>query len=277
LNAQSDFSVKFWGVRGSIPTPGPSTLKYGGNTSCVEMRCGERLLIFDAGSGLRELGLALSKGPAVDADLFMSHTHHDHLLGLPFFIPAFQKQNKFRIWDGHLQPDRTIESVVRAFMADPLFPVPLEIFGAEVTFRDFSAGDTLSPCPGITVRTAALNHPNRATGYRVEYAGKSACYVTDTEHVPGAPDANVLALIADADLLIYDATYTDEEFPRYKGWGHSTWQEAVRLAKAARVKTVALFHHDPSHDDAMLDDIGAAAVREFPGAIVAREGAVLTP
>jgi phosphoribosyl 1,2-cyclic phosphodiesterase len=277
LNGSSDFSVRFWGVRGSIPTPGPATIKYGGNTSCVEMRCGGHLLIFDAGSGLRELGLELAKGGSVDADLFLSHTHHDHLVGLPFFGPAFEPRNKLRVWAGHLQPERTIESVLRDFMADPLFPVPLEIFGAQVTFRDFRAGETLSPCPGVTVRTAALNHPNRATGYRVEYAGKSACYITDTEHEPGKPDATVLKLIADADILIYDATYTDEEFPRYKGWGHSTWQEAVRLAKAARVKSLALFHHDPCHDDPMLDGVAAKAAHDFPGAIVAREGAILTP
>jgi phosphoribosyl 1,2-cyclic phosphodiesterase len=241
------------------------------------MRCGGRLLIFDAGSGLRELGRELAKGGAVEADLFLSHTHHDHLVGLPFFCSAFDPRNKFSIWAGHLKPQRSIEDVLRAFMADPLFPVPLEIFGAQVTFRDFTAGETLTPSPGVTVRTVGLNHPNRATGYRVEFAGKSACYVTDTEHVPGKPDANVLKLVADADIMIYDATYTDEEYSRYKGWGHSTWQEGVRLAKAARVKTLALFHHEPSHDDATLDDIAAQAAREFPGAIVAREGAILKP
>jgi len=254
-----------------------STMKYGGNTSCVEMRCGERLLIFDAGSGLREFGRELAKGGPVDADLFMSHTHHDHLLGLPFFGPVFTPKNVFRVWAGHLKPERGIEDVVRSFMSDPLFPVPPEIFGAQVTYIDFIVGDTLTPQPGITVRTTVLNHPNRATGYRVEFAGKVVCYVTDTEHVPGKPDTEILKLIADADLFIYDSTYTDEEFPRYKGWGHSTWQEALRLAKAARVKSVALFHHDPSHDDATLDAIGVAAAREFPGAIVAREGAVLHP
>ena len=275
MNAKSDFSVRFWGVRGSIPTPGPATVKYGGNTSCVEMRCGSHLLIFDAGSGLRELGLQLTKNGAVEADLFLSHTHHDHLVGLPFFCSAFEPRNKLRIWAGHLKPERTIEAVLRGFMADPLFPVPLDIFGAQVTLHDFKAGETLTPCPEVTVRTAALNHPNRATGYRVEFGGKSACYVTDTEHTPGNADTSVLKLIADADLVIYDATYTDEEFPRYKGWGHSTWQEAVRLAKAARVKSIALFHHDPSHDDAAMDEIAAKAAREFPGAVVAREGAIL--
>jgi phosphoribosyl 1,2-cyclic phosphodiesterase len=277
VNGQTEFTVRFWGVRGSIAAPGPATVKYGGNTACVEMRCGPHLLIFDAGTGIRELGYALSRAGPVEADLFLSHTHYDHLTGLPFFCSAFEAHNRFQVWAGHLKPERTIESVLRSFMAEPLFPVPLDIFDAHFTFHDFTAGETLNPRAGVTVRTAALNHPNRATGYRVEWGGRAACYVTDTEHVPGAPDANVLALIDGADLVIYDATYTDEEFQRYRGWGHSTWQEAVRLAKAARVKTLALFHHEQSHDDAALDAIAAAAARAFPGAVVAREGAVLVP
>ena len=274
---RSDFKVRFWGVRGSIAAPGPATVKYGGNTSCVEMRCGAHLLIFDAGSGIRALGNDLETRGATDADMFLSHTHYDHLLGLPFFCPAFDAGNHFHVWAGHLQPERTIESVLRAFMTDPLFPVPLDIFHARLTFHDFRAGEVLVPRPGITVRTASLNHPNRATGFRVEFAGKTACYVTDTEHVPGAPDAAVLGLIDGADLVIYDATYTDQEFARYKGWGHSTWEEGVRLAKAARVKRLVLFHHDPSHDDIALDAIGRAAAAALPGTIVAREGAILAP
>ena len=273
----TDFSVRFWGVRGSIPSPGPTTLKYGGNTSCVEMRCGRNLLIFDAGSGLRELGRKLAESGPVEADMFLSHTHYDHLVGLPFFIAAFQSSNRFHVWAGHLLPERTIEAVLRTFMAEPLFPVPLDIFNCQMTFQDFRAGETLSPRPGINIRTVALNHPNRATGYRVEYGGKSVCYVTDYEHTPGALDPAVVKLVEGADLMIYDATYTDAEYPRFKGWGHSTWQEGVRLAKATHVKAIALFHHDPTHDDAMLDEIAREAAREFPGAIVAREGAILNP
>jgi phosphoribosyl 1,2-cyclic phosphodiesterase len=277
LNGESDFSVKFWGVRGSIPSPGPATLKYGGNTSCVEMRCGRHLLIFDAGSGLRELGRELMAGGPVEADLFLSHTHYDHLAGLPFFMPAFEARNRFRVWAGHLAPERNIEAVLRTFMAEPLFPVPLDIFNAQMTFRDFRAGETLTPRPGVSVRTAPLNHPNRATGYRVEYADKSACYITDNEHTDGVVDPAIMDLVTGTDLLIYDATFTDEEYQRYKGWGHSTWQEGVRLAKKARVKRLALFHHEPTHDDAMLDGVARDAAREFPGAIVAREGATLAP
>jgi phosphoribosyl 1,2-cyclic phosphodiesterase len=276
LSEGTEFSVRFWGVRGSIPSPGGTTARYGGNTSCVEMRCGPNLLIFDAGSGIRELGNSLEAGGAVDADLFLSHTHYDHLVGLPFFGPVFNPRNSFRVWAGHLKPERTIESVLRGFMTDPLFPVPLDIFNARIDFHDFIAGDSLQPRSDISVQTTALNHPNRATGFRVEYGGKAACYVTDTEHVIGSPDRNILGLIEGADLMIYDSSFTDDEFPNFIGWGHSTWEEAVRLAQAAHVKRVAVFHHEPSRDDDVLDAIGEAAQRMYSGALIAREGDTLT-
>jgi len=150
--------------------------------------------------------------------------------------------------------------------------VPLDVFHAVIDFSDFNAGDTLDLGDGITVKTTPLNHPNGATGYRVEFAGKSICYVTDTEHVPGSPDQNILGLIKDADLVIYDSTYADEEFPQFVGWGHSTWQEGVRLCQAAGAKQLAIFHHDPGRDDDALDRIAAAAAGRFTGAFVAREG-----
>ena len=148
---------------------------------------------------------------------------------------------------------------------------------ADITYKDFEAGETLSPAPGITLKTAPLNHPNGATGYRLEFAGKVVCYVTDTEHVIGAPDENVLRLIEGADLLIYDATYTDDEYPQFEGWGHSTWQEGARLCEAAGVKTYVLFHHAPSHDDAFMDRIAEEVDRMRPGAVVAREELILRP
>src|SRR5688572_26104518 len=182
------FSVRFWGVRGSTPTPGERYLGYGGNTSCVEVRCGDHLLILDAGTGLRDLGLSLSAGRKVGGDLLLTHTHLDHLIGLPFFGPLYEPGNRFVVWAGHLAPERTIEGVLHEFMADPVFPVPPSTFGAEVAYRDFRAGEVLSPRPGVTVRTAPLPHPNRATGYRIEAEDRgrtrAVCYVTDTEHVP---------------------------------------------------------------------------------------------
>jgi phosphoribosyl 1,2-cyclic phosphodiesterase len=158
--------------------------------------------------------------------------------------------------------------------------VPPDVFKAAIEYRDFRAGATLplDRAAGVAVRTAALNHPNGATGYRIEYAGKSVCYVTDTEHVPGKPDRNVLGLIEGADIVVYDCMYTDEEFAKsYVGWGHSTWQEAVRLCKTARVKKLVVFHHDPDHDDDRMDAIGREVAAALAGAVVAREGMTLSP
>jgi phosphoribosyl 1,2-cyclic phosphodiesterase len=162
-------------------------------------------------------------------------------------------------------------------MMAPLFPIPITIFGAEIEFHDFHAGEALPLGDGIVARTAPLNHPNGATGYRVEFAGRSICYVTDTEHVAGKPDRNVVELIRGADLVVYDCTYTDAQFPNHIGWGHSTWEEGARLCDAAGAKTLVIFHHDPAHDDAFMDRIGAAAEKARPGTIVAREGLTLSP
>jgi phosphoribosyl 1,2-cyclic phosphodiesterase len=269
-----DFTVRFWGVRGSIACSGPRTQRYGGNTSSIEMRCGERLLMFDAGTGLRYLGNALG-AERLDTDLFFTHTHFDHVCGLPFFRPFFRPENRFRLWAGHLADGLTLRRVLGEFMMSPLFPVPPQVFRAGMEYREFRAGDTLEPAPGIVLRTAALNHPDGATGYRLEFGGRSVCYLTDTEHVPGSPDRNILGLIAGADLVIYDSMYTDEEYPAYVGWGHSTWQEGVRLCKAAGVKRLAVFHHDPEHDDDMLDAVARALDKEMPGSIVARDGLVV--
>ena len=271
------FTVRFWGVRGSIASPGPDTVRYGGNTPCVELRCGEALLVLDAGTGLRPLGEALARQGAVDLDLLLTHSHLDHICGLPFFAPAFDPNSCVRLWAGHLTPDHGLRSVLRGMMSAPLFPVPVEVFTADCSFRDFQGGETLALKPGVTVRTARLNHPDGAVGYRVEFAGRSVCYVTDTEHPATGRDPGVLALVRGADLLIYDSTYSDAEYPARVGWGHSTWQECVRLAEEAGVGRAVIFHHDPSRTDAQLDAIAVAAEAMRPGTLVAREGMVLTP
>lgn len=277
VDDEDRFSVRFWGVRGSIACPGPDYVRYGGNTSCLEVRCGDHLLIFDGGTGMRELGRHLSDKKAIDADIFFTHTHIDHINGMPFFAPAFDPQNRFVVSAGHLNGNSGIKHVLGQMMSAPIFPVPVDVFGAKMEFNDFVSGDTLKPRTGVAIKTAPLNHPNGATAYRVEYKGRSICYVTDTEHVIGKPDKNILSLIEGAEIFIYDATYTDTEYPTYQGWGHSTWEEGMRLADDAGVRTYVLFHHDPSHTDDFMDQIAAAAERARPGTIVAREGMVLNP
>ena len=269
--------VRFWGVRGSIAAPGPDTFKYGGNTSCVEVRCGGRSVIFDAGTGIRPLGDELCNQGDRRVDLFLTHTHLDHIVGFPFFRFAYESKKRVRIWAGHLPADRTIEEVLRAFMSAPFFPVPLDILSAQLEFRDFDVGDRLRPFAGVVLKTARLDHPDGAIGYRLECKGKSICYVTDTQHVIGAPNQDILGLIAGADVVIYDAMFTDDEFPGYRDWGHSTWQECLRLCADAKVRIPVIFHHLPSRDDRALDAIAAEAARRHPGAIVAREGETLVP
>lgn len=273
----NSLSLRFWGVRGSIACPGPEYVRYGGNTSCIEVRCGPHLLILDGGTGLRPLGRHLDAQGPVDAELLFTHTHLDHIGGLPFFSSAFKPKNRFRFWAGHLLPAHRVRDVLCEMMSPPLFPVPLDILKADICYLDFKSRETLEPRPGVVIRTAPLNHPNGATGYRIEYGGRSLCYVTDTEHVAGRPDESVLGLIAGADLVVYDSTYTDAEFPRFAGWGHSTWEEGVRLCDHAGVKKLVVFHHDPNHSDTFMDAIAAAAEKARPGTLVAREGMELTP
>ena len=265
--------VRFWGVRGSIACPGLSTSRYGGNTPCVEIRCGDDILIFDAGTGIRSLGLSLCKQAASkDLDIFLSHCHIDHVVGLPFFAPMFVENRVVRLWGGGLQPMGGVQEAVRQLMSFPLFPLQVESLRAKVEFHDFCIGDTITPRPGITLRTGPLNHPGGATGYRIEYAGRSIAYLTDTEIVNGTTDRALLALAKDAALIILDTTYTDAELPTHTGWGHSSWQQGIRLADEAGSGKLCLFHHDPEHDDAFMDSIASAADSARPGTVVASEG-----
>ncbi len=263
--------VKFWGVRGSIATPSPRHIAFGGNTSCLEVMAGDTLIVLDAGTGIRSLGNRLLKDGQRRFHILMSHTHWDHMNGFPFFGPGYDPRCTVTIMGGHLSDQGGIQKVLAGQMAQPMFPVPLEAMRAQLIFEDFRAGESFGLGREIAVRTTMLNHPNGATGYRIEHGGKALCYITDTEHVPGKPDENILALIEGADLVVYDSTYTDEEFPSRIGWGHSTWQEGVRLCRAAKVKALAIFHHDPDHEDEFMERVEAEARAEWSGAFVARE------
>ncbi len=275
---ENQFLVNFWGVRGSIPCPGPATVRYGGNTPCVEMQVGGKRLVFDGGTGLHVLGQSLLRQMPVEGHIFFTHSHWDHMQGFPFFSPGFVKGNNFRIY-GAIAPDgSTVEQRLNDQMLHPNFPVPLQIMQANLDFYDVRPGESIR-IGDILVETAPLNHPGEAVGYRVNWGGGSAVYITDTEHFPDRLDENVLWLARDADILIYDCTYTDEEYHSPKspriGWGHSTWQEAVKIANSANVKTLVIFHHDPAHDDDFLDLVAKQVAQKHPGAIMAQEGMVL--
>jgi phosphoribosyl 1,2-cyclic phosphodiesterase len=268
--------IRFWGVRGSIACPGPDTIRYGGNTPCIEVHCGEHVLIFDAGTGLRPLGNALVRRTKLrDVNIFLTHCHLDHVMGLPFFAPFFVDGYNITLWAGNLLPSANIEQVMRRLMSSPLFPVEVEIFKADIKFHDFKSGDVLRPYEGITLHTALLDHPDGASGYRLEYAGRVFALISDTSGFPGKRDRELVSLARNADLIVYDATFTDEEIRSREDWGHSTWSRGVRLAQESGAKQLCLFHHDPSHDDDFMDALAADANDARPGTFAAREGQIV--
>ncbi|AIE74881.1 MULTISPECIES: MBL fold metallo-hydrolase [unclassified Synechocystis] len=269
------FKIKFWGVRGSIPCPGPATVRYGGNTTCVEMIIGQERLIFDAGTGIKMLGDSLEGQDRVSAHIFFTHSHWDHIQGFPFFAPAFRAGNFFRVYGVPTPNGMTIEQRLHEQMLHPNFPVPLQTMQGIVAFYDLEVGEDIT-IGEISLQTRPLNHPGEAMGYRINWRGITVAFVTDTEHFPDRLDDNVLILAKNADVLIVDATYTDEEYYDRQvskvGWGHSTWQEAVKVAQAAGVGQLVLFHHDPSHDDSVLDTILDHAKQQFFATAIAKEG-----
>jgi len=250
-------------------------MAFGGNTSCVEVVAGDQHIILDAGTGIRLLGKRLLADQVARSTLLLSHTHLDHIAGFPFFAPAFQRGFAFQVIAGHLGGSPDIRTVLARQMEAPLFPVPLKTMGCNLDFAEISPGDSFALGQAVRVRTAALNHPDGATGYRIEYGGRSLVYVTDTEHVAGRLDQNILGLIDGADIVLYDSTYTDEEYAGKVGWGHSTWREGVRLAEAARVGQLVLFHHEPDHDDETMARIEAEARCLLPQTVAAREGVTI--
>jgi len=270
--AEPRFLVRIWGARGSIPAPAERNCELGSDTCCVEMRCGDSVLAFDAGSGATSLSARLAADGVRDFDLFFTHCHLDHIIGLPFMKQLYDPRASARLYAGHFEDGTTCEEMVRNFMRPPYFPVtPLQFQGA-ISFLDFAPPDTLRPKPGVEIRTMRLNHPNGAVGYRVEFEGRAACYVTDTEHRPEELDAGIVEFVRDAEVFIYDCAYTDAEFPMKRGFGHSTWEEGVRISQAAGVGTFVIFHHDIGRDDAALRAIGREVRARFPAAVLGRTG-----
>jgi phosphoribosyl 1,2-cyclic phosphodiesterase len=261
--------LKFWGTRGSIPTPQPDRLKYGGDTPCVELRTSlGNVVILDAGTGIRRLGLELMKNKPENREIsiLLSHTHWDHIQGFPFFVPIYDKSFRLNIF-GPLRMNSKLEMRLQVQMSDLFFPVNLSTL--EETMRFVEIVEDPFEMAGLKVSPRNLCHPLGCFGYRIVDGDKVLVYATDTEHVPGHLSEDLALLARDADLLIYDAHFTDSEFPKYVGWGHSTWQEGVRLCKALNVKRLVLFHHDPNHDDAFLDWVAEESRSIFPQTIVA--------
>ncbi len=268
------FTIEFWGVRGTIPTPDKRMLRYGGQTSCVEVRCGDLTFVLDAGTGIVNFG---RRRQPSHIHLLLSHTHIDHILGLCCMPQMFDQQFKADIWAGHLLPDMFITEALQQLISPPLFPVALEDVAAQLACHDFSAGHRLVHDDfvqqGVTIDTLPLNHPDRATGYRINYSGHSLCYITDIEHLRDNMDERLIEFVKDTDIFIYDSTYDDRQFDTYEGWGHSTWQQAMRLGKAANVGKIIMFHHDPQSTDEILDKRAEEMLEHYDyPAEIAREG-----
>lgn len=264
--------VRFWGVRGSTPTPQPENMRYGGNTSCVEVRVGDGLYIFDCGTGLRNLGKWLSNhaGPGVSAHIFISHFHWDHIQGIPFFTPLYDNaENRFFFHSS--SRNRSLQRVLEEQMNEPYFPVDMGQMAAHRHFHDIGEGQmTMENC---VLRTMALNHPQGCLGFRMETRDGVLVYATDNE--PGQPvfDKQVRKLAEGADVLIYDAQYLPEEYEVCRrGWGHSHWREAVNVVMESGAKELVLFHHDPDHDDACIERIVREAGNYYPRVRAAAEG-----
>ncbi|MFN2183247.1 MAG: MBL fold metallo-hydrolase [Anaerolineae bacterium] len=266
--------VRFWGVRGSIPVPGPDTVRVGGNTSCVELQTQDReVIILDAGTGIRLLGLDLARRPTerLIAVLMFSHTHWDHIQGLPFFTPATVRQNRVVVL-GERRMDRRLEQILAGQMVDAYLPFTLEDLRADLLIKEVHDGEKIVVGDSTSVLPRRLHHPGGVFGFRIVNQGRTVVYASDVSHPIDKPDPNVVDLARDADLLIHDAQYTPEEKRQHADWGHSSWTDAVHVAQQANVQQLALFHHDPLHTDDELEKIERQAQAMFPGAFLAREG-----
>jgi phosphoribosyl 1,2-cyclic phosphodiesterase len=266
-----DVSLTFWGVRGSLPTPVLENLGCGGNTSCLEIRAGNEILIFDAGTGIQKCGEKLfSNGSSKRRELsiFLSHFHWDHLQGLPFFGPIYRPDYCLRFAGGH--PAEKTRATLQNLMHHPNFPVEWEQTAGNKQFVEIPAGGLA--LDGVTVESFPLNHPQGAFGYRILTDRGTIVYASDLEHGDPEHDAILREAAQGASLLIYDAQYTPEEYEGKRGWGHSTWVEAAKLAREADVERLVLFHHDPAHTDAAMRRIEQQAREMFPATDVAAEG-----
>ncbi len=274
--------LTFWGVRGSKPTPGRDTLLFGGNTSCVQIEVGSRNLVFDAGTGIAELGNKMIKEKGKkEVDVFFSHLHWDHIQGLPFFVPLYCPGNQFRLY-GEDKEKIKFQEVIEKQMNSPYFPVPMKMMKADYKFINVKPNQTIVLEEGIIVKTFEVNHPNGCLSYRVEKGNSAIVYSTDTEPMEGEKKKDFLKFIRGTDILIYDTHFTDSEYygtnddDSKAGWGHSTWEEGTRISKEADIGYLVLFHHKENRSDKEQQKIEESAQNEFTNTIAAREGMVIT-
>jgi len=292
--------VRFWGVRGSIPVPGPKTVRYGGNTTCIEVRTSDdQLIILDAGTGIYQLSRSLLPELPITAHIFNTHTHWDHIQGLPFFIPLFVPDNKVHIYGG-FEPvsGQPIDEVLSAQLQYRFFPVREAELLSEITYHTLHEHESVQ-IGNATITLVLMNHPVINFGYRIDDQGKSMFFTGDHE-VPlniydpedeeyeiyqqmlNSREQGIIDTIKDVDLLIADAAYTEEEYPQKKGWGHGTFNSSIRLGQQAGARKVCLTHHEPSRDDDSLEKVFAEALHDCkaidsdsPEYLLAHEGLII--
>lgn len=273
----SRLKLKFWGVRGSTPTPQIENMSYGGNTPCLEVRVpGDEVFVLDAGSGARNLGVALLeefRPQKLSINLFLTHFHWDHIQGIPFFLPLYREDNSVTFYSS--SSCGSTKELLERHMAAPFFPVSFEAMAAQRRFVDLDSNSIRFG--SLTIHPFPVNHPQGAIGYRLESSsGAAIVYATDLEHGHQKLDKVLRDYSQKADVLIYDAQYTPEEYENHRGWGHSTWLEAAHVAKDAQAKQLILFHHDPYHNDQTVSRLVDHARRLFENTLAAREGATVT-
>lgn len=272
--------IQFWGVRGTIPTPGPGTVRLGGNTPCVEIRTSdEKLIIIDAGSGIRPLGIALREEhrAGIEGTILISHTHWDHIQGFPFFAPLMNlngQKNHFVVV-GQKKVGQRLEKVLAGQIIKPYLPFEFQQLTAKIDIQEIDAGECIRVGDCTRVKVSELRHPGGCLGFRIENGNSTFAYCTDSSHEDSHLTKSALELAAGADLLVHDAQYTLAQRDKYKDRGHSSWQEAARVARQADVGCLALFHYDPDASDDDMELILAEARKIFPRTILSREGLTL--
>jgi phosphoribosyl 1,2-cyclic phosphodiesterase len=272
--------IRFWGVRGTIPTPGPDTVRLGGNTACIDiLTTDQQLIIIDAGSGIRRLGMTIEEEcpEQIRGTILISHTHWDHIQGFPFFVPIIGprgRHNRFTVL-GQKCVGNQLEDILTGQKIEPYLPFAFRELTADIDFHEVVHGDNIQISPHTNIRVAELRHPDGCLGYRIENDDHVFTYCTDSSHADDRLTESVLDLAGGADLLVHDAQYSLSQRATYSNYGHSSWKEATEVANMAGVECPALFPYDPNATDDDMEQIRLQAQQLFPRSILSREGLVV--